>query len=266
MAETENETENKIKNKTEKTEEKPNNTLVQLKDTKENLNDTEERLKGNTFIIDQLLGGYEKDIITTIYGPAGSGKTTLCLLASISASQLGKKVIFVDTEGGFSLTRFNQLINQFENKDLLKNIFVLKPTTFNDQHKAIERLNNMINESIGLIVVDTIGMLYRVEIGKKQAIKEINNMLSIQLNLLTEITRKYNIPVILTNQVYSDFDERNAIKIVGGDIITYASKCLIELKKGANNVRVAIVRKHRSIPDGKEAKFKIVEDGFSEIN
>ncbi|MBI4453419.1 DNA repair and recombination protein RadB [Candidatus Woesearchaeota archaeon] len=246
MAETDDKTETKTDNQTE--------------------NKTEEKLKSNSFIIDQLLGGYEKDIITTIYGPAGSGKTTLCLLASISASQLGKKIIFVDTEGGFSLTRFNQLINQFENKELLKNIFILKPTTFNDQHKAIERLNNMVNESIGLIVVDTIGMLYRVEIGKKQAIKEINNMLSIQLNLLTEITRKYNIPVILTNQVYSDFDERNAIKIVGGDIITYASKCLLELKKGANNVRVAIVRKHRSIPDGKEAKFKIVEDGFGAID
>ena len=58
-------------------------------------------------------------------------------------------------------------------------------------------------------------------------------MLSVQLNLLTEITRKYNIPILLTNQVYSDFDERNAIKIVGGDIITYASKAAISLSSSS---------------------------------
>ena len=34
-------------------------------------------------VIDMLLGGgYDADIITTIFGPAGSGKTNLCLFCA----------------------------------------------------------------------------------------------------------------------------------------------------------------------------------------
>ena len=43
-----------------------------------------------------LSGGYETDIITTIYGPAGSGKTNFCVLASVSLAKKGKKIIFID--------------------------------------------------------------------------------------------------------------------------------------------------------------------------
>lgn len=218
-------------------------------------------------IIDGFLkGGYDRDIITTIYGPASTGKTTFCLLATIQQVKNGKKVVFIDSEGGFSLDRLRQLLNDDREKEeqLLKNIFILRPTTFHEQHKTIERLNNMINEHIGLIIVDTIGMLYRVEYSKKQSIKEVNNMLSLQINLLTEIARKHHIPVMLTNQVYSDFDVRDAIKIVGGDILTYASKCMIELKKSKSAVRGAILRKHRSLPE-KDIAFKIVENGFEKV-
>jgi DNA repair protein RadB len=225
------------------------------------------KINSGSNIIDEFLnGGYDKDIISTIYGPASSGKTTFCLLAGISIAKQGKKVIFVDTEGGFSLDRFKQLIKSFgaDPLELLKNIFILKPTNFQEQHQTIERLNNMINEHVGLIIVDTIGMLYRVEYGKKSNIRDVNNMLSQQINFLTEITRKHHIPILLTNQVYSDFDVRDAIKIVGGDLITYASKCMIELKKSKAGMRGAILRKHRSLPE-KEVLFKIVENGFEKV-
>ncbi|MFH1440130.1 MAG: DNA repair and recombination protein RadB [Candidatus Woesearchaeota archaeon] len=222
----------------------------------------EDRLSTGNNIIDELLQkGYERDIITTIYGPASTGKTTLCLLASISAVRQGRKVIFIDTEGGLSLTRFNQLC---DDNSLLRNIFLLKPTSFQEQDKIISRLNNMVNEHIGLIIVDTIGMLYRVEYGKKQNIKEVNNRLSQQINFLTEIARKHKIPILLTNQVYSDFDVKDAVKIVGGDLINYASKCMIELKKAKGSVRGAILKKHRSLPE-KETTFKIVDKGFERV-
>ena len=221
-----------------------------------------ERLPSGSDVFDAFLDrGYEKDTITTIYGPAASGKTTLCLLASIDAVKHGKKVVFIDTEGGFSIARFNQLCHD---ESVLGNIFILKPTTFQEQHKVITRLNNMVDEHIGLIVVDTIGMLYRVEYGKKHNTKEVNNLLSQQINLLTEIARKCNIPVLITNQVYSDFDIKDAVKIVGGDLVTYASKCMVELKKAKGGVRGAILRKHRSLPE-KDITFKIVEKGVEKI-
>ena len=79
---------------------------------------------------------------------------------------------------------------------------------------------------------------------------------------MNEIARKHNIPVILTNQVYSDFDTPDSVKMVGGDILRYSSKSLIELLKFKTK-RKAVVRKHRSLPENKEVLFEIVEKGFN---
>ncbi len=56
-----------------------------------------------------LFGGYETDIITTLYGPGASGKSNLCTIVATSQAKKGNKVIFVDTEGGFSVDRFKQV-------------------------------------------------------------------------------------------------------------------------------------------------------------
>jgi len=58
-----------------------------------------------------LFGGYENDIVSVIYGGPGSGKTNFCMLAAVSQAKKGNKVIFIDTEGGFSSERVKQLVN-----------------------------------------------------------------------------------------------------------------------------------------------------------
>ena len=140
-------------------------------------------------ILDWLLeGGYEKDIISTVYGPAGSGKTLLCLLALLKTAELGKKIIYIDTEGGFSIERLKQLSSNY--KDILEKIVFLRPTSFIEQKKAFEKLKDVINNKIGLVVVDTIAMLYRLELGKSDAVYEVNRELGKQLSYLSEIARK----------------------------------------------------------------------------
>jgi len=223
-----------------------------------------EKISSGSSAIDKLLNkGYEKDIISTVYGPAGSGKTTMCLLASTTVTKAGKKVIFIDTEGGFSIDRLRQLEGFDDN--VLKNILILKPTSFEEQKKVFQNVQQMVNEKIGLIVVDTISMLYRIECGKTKDIKSVNNELGVQISMLNEITRKKNIPVLLTNQVYSDFDEKDAVKMVGGDILRYSSKCLIELIKFRTRRKI-IIKKHRSIPENKEIIIEIKEKGFVEVS
>ena len=224
----------------------------------------EERIPTGSRILDELLkGGYEKDVITTIYGPAGSGKTVLCLLCSINVAR-GKKVVYVDSEGGFSLERMRQIASHISQdyKKILDNIIFLKPTSFSEQKKSFEKLKDIVNDKVGLIVVDTIAMLYRLELSKSEDIHEVNIELGKQISYLTEIARKKGIPVLITNQVYTDFDDRNKVNIVGGDILKYGSKCLIELQITPNGNRRAILRKHRNLPDEKEILFKIVEGGI----
>lgn len=223
------------------------------------------RIPTGSRILDIMLdGGYEKDVITTIYGPAGSGKTVLCLLCSVNIAKSEKKVIYIDCEGGFSLERLKQIayhMNQ-DYKRLLDNIVFLKPTSFEEQKKAFEKLKEIVNEKIGLIVVDSIAMLYRLELGKSEEVQYVNRELGKQISHLTEIARKKCIPVLISNQVYTDFDDKYKVNIVGGDILKYGSKCLIELQITPNGNRRAILRKHRSIAEEKEILFKIVEGGI----
>jgi DNA repair protein RadB len=184
----------------------------------------------------------------------------------MTMARSNKKVIYVDTEGGFSVERLKQISGSIKQdyRKILDNIIFLKPTSFEEQKKSFEKLRDIVNEKIGLIVVDTIAMLYRLELGKSEDVQEINRELGKQISYLTEIARKKDIPVLITNQVYTDFDDRDKVNIVGGDILKYGSKCLIELQITPNNNRRTILRKHRSLEPEKELIFKIVEGGIIE--
>jgi len=224
-----------------------------------------ERIASGSKILDKLLdGGYEIGIITTIYGPSGSGKTNLCILAAINAIRSGKKVIYIDTENNFSVERFKQICIALK-LDYLKtinNMVFFKPTSFSGQKKAFESLKESIRGKVGLIVVDSIAMLYRLEMGKDNDIYETNRDLGKQISYLTEIARNKNIPVLLTNQVYADFENKDKVNLVGGDLLKYGSKCLIELQITPSRNRRAIIKKHRSIEEEKEITFRIVEGGI----
>lgn len=208
-----------------------------------------------------LFGGYERDIVSVFYGGPGTGKTNFCLLASVSQAKKGNKVIFIDTEGGFSVERIRQLSGDNYEK-VLKNILLLKPTDFSEQKKVFSKLHKSLRDEVSLVVVDGMAILYRLDFALARSkgedkIKEINTELMRQMKILAEISRKRNIPVLVTNQVYRWDDEQ---KMVGGDILRYWAKCLIELVN-ENGRRRAILRKHRSIME-KNLNFQIVDEGI----
>lgn len=216
-----------------------------------------------------LYGGYECDIITVIYGGSGTGKTNFCLLAAVSQAKKGKKIIFIDTEGGFSAERVKQIIGDSDKEDkVLENIMLLKVTNFKEQKEAFkELLKNLGKDSkdeIGLIIVDGMTILYRLDfaaardIGEKD-MQKINSELVEQMKTLAEIARKKEIPVLVTNQVYRNLNNGEN-SMVGGDILKYWGKCHIELlhEKGK---RVAILRKHRSLRES-EMTFIIDNKGI----
>ncbi len=222
-----------------------------------------------------LYGGYEKDIITMIAGPPGCGKTNFVILASCSQSKKGNKVIFVDTEGGFSAERVKQIVGQENHEKVLENILLLRPTNFEEQKKDFSKLLAFVKKGdVGLIVVDGMAMLYRLEIGEahnsddENKVREVNREVARQMRVFAEISRKQNIPILITNQVYMEFlneedfkkgVERNT-NIVGGDLFKYWSKCIIELKNDGGK-RKAILLKHRNLPQ-KEIGFIIKNEGI----
>ncbi len=234
-----------------------------------------EKISAGSFDLNKwLYGGYEKGIITMIAGPPGSGKTNFVILASCSQAKKENKVIFIDTEGGFSSERIKQIVGE-EYKDILKNILLLNPTNFDEQKKVFLKLLDKVNEgNIGLIIVDGMAMLYRLELGdavkskNEDKIREVNREVARQMRILAEISRKQNIPILITNQVYSEFLSEEEWKkkirpeanIVGGDLFKYWSKAIIELKN-ENGRKRAILLKHRSMPK-KELSFEIKDKGI----
>jgi DNA repair protein RadB len=234
-----------------------------------------EKISAGSYDLNKWLhGGYEEGIITMIAGPAGSGKTNFVLLAACSQAKKGNKVIFVDTEGGFSVDRVRQIVGEDYEK-ILSNFILLEPTSFDEQKKDFVKLLLTIkSEHVSLIVVDGMAMLYRLELGdavkagEEGKIQEVNREVSRQMRSLAEIARKQKIPILITNQVYAEFlseeDLRKGVEkqinLVGGDLLKYWSKCILELKKDGNKRKV-ILLKHRSLPE-KEMNFEIKERGI----
>lgn len=217
---------------------------------------------GSDVLDDLLNGGYEKDIVTTIYGPSASGKSNLAMLAA--AANADSKVVFVDTESGLSVRRLRQISDEPEM--VLENTMVLQPASLEEQGAAFEQLKNTMSDSVNLVIVDSIAMLYRLDVAKNDDIQETNQQLAEQIANLIRIARDEGTPVLITNQVYSSFDDGDdEVNLVGGDILKYGSKCLIELQK-EGKTRRAIIRKHRSMAAGKQASFTIVEEGLRSAN
>lgn len=221
-----------------------------------------------------LYGGYEDDVVTMIAGSPGSGKTNFVILAACSQARKGSNVLFIDTEGGFSVERVKQIVGD-KSEEYLENIILSQPVNFDEQKKLfLKILEQTKKDQIKLIIVDSMAMLYRLELGdavkskKDSKIREVNREVARQMRILAEISRKKKIPILITNQVYFGFlseeDRKKGVQresnIVGGDLFKYWSKCIIELKN-ENGRRKAILLKHRSLPE-KEIAFEIKNLGI----
>lgn len=213
-------------------------------------------MKTNTYI-DSLIGGIEEGIVTTLYGAPGTGKSNTCMAIAAHIAKQGK-VIYIDTEGGFSPERVLMMI---KNKELMNNIAIAKPITFDEQQEVLNKLSEQDLASIKLIIMDGVASLYRYERDKRQ-VQEVNQEFAMQLQKLVILARRNNLPVIITNQVYSDLN--GGYRMVGGDIVPYRSKTMIELLK-KNNERIAVLRKHRSIKEGRAIRFTIDNEGVHPV-
>ena len=204
---------------------------------------------------DSFLGnGFERKLLCLIYGPSASGKTTLCLQTALEVAKRGEKVLFVDTENGFSIERLKQM-NPSEGLDL-SNIVVMKIKDYISQVNFFEKLDDILSSGgFSLLIIDTIGMQYRkaLQDSNHQYVNE--SMINI-LRKLKHAAEDHNIPIIMTNQVYNNF-EGDTISI-GGNMIKRFGKYLIELK---NKPRRAVLLK----PEGKVFHFKIEDEGIKKI-
>lgn len=216
-----------------------------------------QKLSTNSPLDKILNGGIEFGAVTNVFGPAGFGKTNVALSTILSCKN---KIIYIDTEGSFSTERFQQMGGD-EKK--LKQVIMIEPDSWKKQLDTVLRLDKILSkEKIDLIIIDSMVSLYRLELDQ-QNYQTTNKELALQYSVLSNLARKYGIPVLVTSQVYSKGEE---IEITSRTVAKYWSKCLIEISRGEReNQRIATLRKHRSLPEGKKVTFEITQNGFKEV-
>lgn len=165
-----------------------------------------EKIPTNSPIDEILGGGVEKGTITQFYGPPGSGKTNIAIKLAVEVAKRGKKVIFIDTEGGLSIERVKQIAGDNFNK-VAPNILIYEPSSFYEQGIVIQKINSLLKKEgkkFDAIILDSAVALYRLKEGNSS---KLNVELGKQMALLLRIARKYNLAVVITNHIYSLFDE-----------------------------------------------------------
>lgn len=212
-----------------------------------------------------LGGGIEKRNITQFYGPPGSGKTNISLNIAVQVAKQDKKVAYIDTEGGISIDRVKQLSKNDFN-DVANNIIVFEPNSFQEQSNNIKTIESLISSeqnNFDLIIIDSAVALYRLKEGKNSNL--LNMELGTQMGALSRMSRKHDLAVVITNQIYSTFEDENTSTVVpvGGTILRYWSKIIVELSKSdINGKRIATLKRHKSIAEGTNIKFSITNNGI----
>jgi len=149
-------------------------------------------------------GGLQNGIITEISGLRGTGKTHLALQFAIEPLSNNEKILFIDTTVEFRPERFLEII-QSRNlpSSILENLHVSHVT---DTQKQIEVLKNIENDNFSLLIIDNITDLFSFEYSKKEHLIEKNTNFGNYMIKLSKLTQLKNIPIIITNQIFSHND------------------------------------------------------------
>lgn len=212
---------------------------------------------GSDALDDLIGGGLCPGILTQVYGEPSSGKSTICVMASVACLRSGKRVLFLDSEG-FSAERFRQVAGT-DALELAQNLFLFEPGDFSQQTAMLRNLDSLLQEGAGLLVVDSLTGLYRSQLERG---RDAMQRLTGQVLLLLGYARRYGIPVLVSNQVYM-VPEKNTFVGLGGTALEHLSKVIVRLER-KNHVRRATLVKHRSKPPGRFFDFEITNEGIRE--
>lgn len=212
---------------------------------------------GCSSVDDLLGGGIESGSVTLFYGEAGSGKSNVCLQLAHNVIKAGRKVAYIDTEG-LSTDRIQQI---FKDEDMVKSLLVFQVHSFEEQSERVEQISRIArNGLVGMVVIDSMTMFYRLNHDSTV----LRNDFVKQTEMLLNMARQYDVPVIMTSQVYTNINT-GSIEFLGGHAMHHNAKTIIKLIPRGNGVRSAIIVKHRSLPEGRGAMFRITADGLSDI-
>ena len=191
--------------------------------------------------------------IFSIWGDYGIGKTTLALQTAINSSKQGK-TLYIYSKPNFPYEKLRNILP--ENPiNILNNISFISVLNFADLITITANLEFLIlkqiseeQNSIKLIIIDSVTDLYRLEINRER--KEKNVALNYQLNQLLAslhfINETYNIDVLIVNEMSRKSYDNKTLEIQsGGKVMVYWVINSIKISRTEQlNVRALHLTKH----------------------
>ena len=166
-----------------------------------------------------LNGGVRPGTITEFVGPAGSGKSQVCMQVAVFATLpqnlggLDGKVLYFDAETHFRPERIAQIARaRFPDRfaslpplqKLLSRVLVSEVSSLSHLESLLPNVERAVLEhSIRCIVIDNIAVLARTEFTSSEDLVARQDILGRIASRLKKVACAYRIPIVVTNQIMS---------------------------------------------------------------
>jgi recombination protein RecA len=184
--------------------------------------------------LDTAIGarGIPKRMITMMYGPEGSGKTTIALNTAKLVAKSGKKALYIDVENLLNVSILKAVLGEDTNTE---NIVILTPNVAEDAFSMAEKA--IESEEFELIVIDSIGAMAsrkekEVEFDK-DTMGQLPRLVGRFIKRNTYDIRTKNVAVLVLNQVRDNVGSYvKGYKTPGGHQLEHEAAVIISLTKG----------------------------------
>lgn len=208
-----------------------------------------------------LGGGYEEGMVVGIGGEASSGKTQLAFQSLVAAvEETGQKAVYLETERG----RYRgDRIEEISNTGIQSKIYKVSGYGLSEQERAYSVIDKNFSE-LSMLVVDSFTARFRLgdDFQDRSDLNERGNTMGRHLEKLESLAQRFQIPVLLTCQIYEDpSGYGNTQKIWGGSKMHHILNYVLKLKNKGGALRELELTNHPNSAD-QEWQAQINGDGM----